>query len=133
MKLLVAVFLCCTMVLGQPKPIVEVKVKIESPELDKPKLLADLNTHGANHGLHFLLTESDYDYRITFSIGQSTGTYSGSTSSLNSATAEVYDSKGTEIFKVFRNNRFSESGVTNAVSKEVVKRFIEWQSKNPQN
>ena len=55
---------------------------------------------------------------------------SGSTSSFNSAAADVYDSRGTEIFKVLRNNRWSESGVTNAVSKEVVKPLLEWQKKN---
>jgi len=104
----------------------EVKLKIEAPELDKPKLLADLNTHGGDNGLHFVLADNDYEYRVTFSIGQSTGMSSGSTSSLNSASAEVYDSRGTEIFKVFRSNRFSERGVTNALSKEIVKRLLQW-------
>ncbi len=72
----------------------EVKIRIEAPALDKPKLLADLNAQGNDHGLHFVLEDNDYDYRVTFSIGQSTGMSSGSTSSFNSASAEVYDSAG---------------------------------------
>ena len=105
-------------------------MKIEPPELDKPKLPADLNGHGADHGLHFVLTDSGYDYRITYSISQSTGMSSGSTSSVNSASADVYDLNGTDIFKVFRNNRWTERGVTNALSKEIVKRVLEWRKQH---
>src|SRR5579871_1626600 len=101
-----------------------IQIKIESSEWDRPKLLEKLNESGDSHKIKFELSDKDYAYRIVFSIGQSTGTYNGSTSSLNSATADVYDSQGVDLFRVFRNNRFSEGGVTNAVAKEVVKRLV---------
>ena len=101
-----------------------IKIKIEGNQWDSALMLNKLNEHGADHGLKFELADKDFEYRLVFSIGQSTGTTYGSSSSLNSATVEVYDPQGTAIFKVFRNNRFSERGIANAVSKEVVKRLL---------
>jgi hypothetical protein len=100
-----------------------IPIKIESTEWDRPKFLEKLNESGESHKLRFQLADEDFAYRIVFSIGQSTGTYNGSTSGFNSATADVYDAQGNEVFRVFRNNRLSEGGVTNAVAKEVAKRL----------
>lgn len=105
-------------------PAQTIKIKIEANQWDGALALKKLNEHGADHGLRFALADRDYEYRVVFSVGQSTSMMYGSSSSLNSATAEVFDPQGTALFKVFRNNRFSERGVANAISKEVVKRLL---------
>jgi hypothetical protein len=104
------------------------KVKIEATELDRKMLLQKLNSHGADHRMKFESAESDYDYRIVFSTGQekSVAGVWGSGGSFNSsvANADVFDGKGTELFRFERKQRGTDSGATNAVAKEIIKRIL---------
>ncbi len=58
-----AALLCCvsTNVLGQGKPVTELKVKIEATELDKIVLLQKLNEHGSDHQLHFVAADDGFE------------------------------------------------------------------------
>jgi hypothetical protein len=75
----------------------------------------------------FELVEADYDYRIVFATGQGTTqtTIWGSGGSLNSsnASADVFDLKGTELFRFERKQRGTDEGATNAVAEEIIKRI----------
>jgi hypothetical protein len=109
-----------------------IRVKIEATELDRRTLLEKLNAHGADHGMKFELTDADYDDRIVFSTGQdkSQATLYGSGGSYNAsmATADVFDSKGTELFRFDRKLRGTDSGAANAVAKEIIKRILKLNS-----
>jgi hypothetical protein len=115
--------------MAQSPPIQKsAKVKIEATELDRRMLLQKLNSHGADHGMKFEAADSEYDYRIVFSTGQekSVAGVWGSGGSFNSsvAAADVFDGKGTELFKFERKQRGTDSGATNAVAKEIIKRLL---------
>src|SRR5262249_4010612 len=130
-----ALFLTITLGSGmaQVSPTLKTaKLKIEATDLDRRMLLQKLSSHGADHGMKFEEVETGYDYRIVFSTGQGT-TYSaiwGSGGSLNSsiATADVFDGKGTELFRFDRKQRGTDAGATNAVAKEIVKRILKLNS-----
>jgi hypothetical protein len=109
------------------------KVKIEGTELDRKMLLSKLNENGKDrvqvrHGMKFELVDADYDYRIVFATGQGTtqATTWGSGGSMNSssASADVFDGKGTELFKFERNQRWTDEGASNAVAEEIIKRIL---------
>ena len=116
---------CCAQ--GQPTSKA-IRTKIEATELDRRMLLEKLNTHGQDHHMRFELAESDYDYRIAFRTGQ--GTTETTWGELNSsvASADVFDSKGTELFRFERKGRGSDKGATNAVAKEIIKRILKLNS-----
>jgi hypothetical protein len=120
--------------LAQGSPaLTTAKVKIEAPELDRRMLLQKLNAHGVDHGIKFEEVETDYDYRIVFGTGQgkTDSTIWGSGGSFNSsrATADVFDGKGTELFRFDRNQRGTDAGATNAVAKEIIKRILKLSNK----
>jgi hypothetical protein len=87
-----------------------------------------LNSHGVDHGIKFEAAESGYDYRIVFSTGQekSVAAAWGSGGSYNSsvANADVFDEKGTELFRFERKQRGTDTGATNATAKEIIKRLL---------
>ena len=123
---IVGVSLCCAVAVAKVPPKV-LKVKIEGTELDRKMLLRQLNVNGADHRMTFELVEADYDYRIVFATGQGTTqtTIWGSGGSLNSsnASADVFDLKGTELFRFERKQRGTDEGATNAVAEEIIKRI----------
>jgi hypothetical protein len=100
------------------------KVKIESPELDRKTLIEKLNDHGASHHLKFELADQDFDYRIVFGTGQEPvmSAY-GSINSSGSVT-RVFDAKGSELFEFKREGRWTDNGATNAAAKEIIKRLL---------
>lgn len=117
--------------LSRTKPSVTViKVKIEATELDKAMLLDKLNKHGKGHGLKFEATDGNYQYRILFGTGQgkTQALYRGSGGGFNTSAsrASVYDSKGEELFSFERAGRWTDTGATNAVAEEIIKRLIRW-------
>ena len=118
--------LCCAVAVAKVPPKV-LKVKIEGTELDRIMLLWKLNVNGAYHRMTFELVEADYDYRIVFATGQGTTqiTSRGSGGSINSsgASADVFDSKETELFRFERNQRWTDEGATDAVAREIIKRI----------
>jgi hypothetical protein len=105
------------------------KVKIEATELDRKMLLRKLNENGADakRKFAFVIADSDYDYRIVFATGQGTSQTStwGSGGSFNTsgANADVFDGKGTELFRFQRNQRWTDEGACNAVAEEIIKRI----------
>jgi hypothetical protein len=96
------------------------KIKIESTELDQQTLLARLNANGVAHHLKFVLADQNFDYRITF------GTEQKPVSGINAsaATTAVYDAEGKEMFEFKREGRWTDSGATNATAKEIIKRLL---------
>ena len=109
-----------------------IRTKIEATELDRRMLLEKLNAHGQDHHMRFELAESDYDYRIVFQTGQEKTqvTWLGSGGSMNAsaAGADVFDGKGTELFRFERKQRGTDAGATNAVAKEIIKRILKLNS-----
>ena len=105
-----------------------VKVKIEASEMDRRLLLAKLNEQGAEHGMKFVLDDREFGYRISFAIeqgkGWATGTGSGGSYNTSEAKVGVYDDKDGELFSFTRAQRRTDSGATNAVAKEIIKRIL---------
>jgi len=123
-KLMVTIVLFSSLALAQAKPLTEIKVKIEAPESDKILLLDKLNEHGEGHQMHFTSVQEGFDYRLVFGTMQPSSPWVGNTSA---AGVSVYDSKGTELFRFSRSNRWTDSGATNAAAKEIIKRLLRWQ------
>ena len=105
-----------------------VKVKIDGSEMDRRMLLEKLNEHGAEKGMKFVLDEKVFSYRIEFSTEQGKGWTSGAVGggSYNTSEAKttVYDEKDGELFHFARSQRRTDSGATNAVAKEIIKRML---------
>ena len=110
-----------------------VKVKIDSTEFDRRMLLDKLNVNGREHNLKFELAEQEYEYRIVFDVEQETslggGVWGGiwvrdGTYNVSSASADVYDPKGNELFEFKRRQRVTDYGAANAVAKEIIKRML---------
>jgi hypothetical protein len=104
-----------------------VKVKIEASEMDRRMLMEKLNEHGAEHGMKFVLDEKEFSYRINFSIEQAkawTSGPGGGSYNTSEAKATVYDDKNAELFSFTRAQRRTDSGATNAVAKEIIKRIL---------
>ena len=105
-----------------------VKVKIEASVMDRRMLLTKLNEHGAEHGMKFALDDKEFSYRISFAIQQSkdwaTGSGSGWSYNTSEAKVAVYDDKDGELFSFTRAQRRTDSGATNAVAKEIIKRML---------
>ena len=105
-----------------------VKVKIEASEMDRRLLLEKLNDHGAEHGMKFVLDAKEFSYRIQFAVEQgkawNTGVGSGGSYNTSEAKATVYDNKDEELFSFSRAQRRTDSGATNAVAKEIIKRML---------
>jgi hypothetical protein len=113
---------------GQQSPAaVTIKVKIEANQWDSGLILKKLNDHGADHGMKFELADEGYEYRITFATGQHKNTLLGlaGAGAVNYSKAGVtaYDVKGNELFNFERENRYTDSGATNAAAKEIIKRL----------
>ena len=105
-----------------------VKVKLEAPQWDSTLLLEKLNEHAKGHGLRFEVSDTEYIYRIVFGVEQKPVAVYGSTTNASTAVADVFDAKGTELFKIERAGRWSDKGATNAVAKEVIKRILSLRS-----
>jgi hypothetical protein len=113
---------------GQQSPAaVTIKVKIEANQWDSGLILKKLNDHGADHGMKFEVGEEGFEYRITFATGQHKNTLLGlaGAGAVNYSKAGVtaYDAKGNELFNFERENRYTDSGATNAAAKEIIKRL----------
>lgn len=105
-----------------------VKVKIEASEMDRRMLLQKLNEHGAEKGMKFVLDDKEFNYRIEFSIDQgkgwTSGVASGGSYNTSEAKTTVYNEKDGELFHFTRAQRRTDSGATNAVAKEIIKRML---------
>ena len=112
-------------------PPVEVKVRVEASAWAKSLLLEKMNESGRLHGLHFDESDQDFAYRVVF--GTSQDPTAGQYGQMNDITgsASVYDAQGNEMFDFTREGRFTASGVTNAVAKEIVKRLHTIRSQIP--
>jgi hypothetical protein len=132
--LLLTISVCVSVSYAHParKPVEVVKIKIEANEWDKNLILKKLNEHGADHAIRFETSEEHYDYRIDFGTGQNKNTLLGlaGAGAVNYSKAQVtaYDLKGTELFQFQRENRYTDSGATNAAAKEIVKRLLKLRS-----
>jgi len=109
-------------------PAETVKVRIEASEMDRRMLLEKLNEHGAEHGMKFVADEKEFNYRIHFAVEQGKGWTSGAAGggsyNTSEAKATVYDDKDGELFSFSRAQRRTDSGATNAVAKEIIKRML---------
>ena len=110
-----------------PPPQV-VKVNIEASEFDRRMLLEKLNARGLELGLKFVQDEIEFTYRIEFATEQGTGWAWGRTNGGEYNTSEakttVYDEHDAELFSFTRALRRTDSGATNAVAKEIIKRML---------
>lgn len=103
------------------------KIKIESTLLDQKMILEKLNSHGSSHHLIFVLADDEFDYRIVFSTRQKpVGTVYGDINA-STASTSVFNSRGEELFEFERSGRWTDSGATNAVAKEIIKRLLKLQ------
>jgi hypothetical protein len=122
--------LCVSLLCAFAKtPPTVLKVKIEATELDRKMLLSKLNKNGKDrdqvrNGMEFELVDADYDYRIVFATNQGTALARGSSMNSSGASADVFDGKGTELFKFERNERRTDEGASNAVAEEIIKRIV---------
>jgi len=125
--LVLALLVCMSPCLAQ-KPVQTIRVKLEANEWDSGLVLKRLNSHGADHGLKFETADEGFEYRITFATGQHKNTLLGlaGAGAVNYSKAGVtaYDAKGNELFNFERENRYTDSGATNAAAKEIIKRLI---------
>jgi len=103
----------------------DVKVKIEGNLADAVKLVEQLNENGKKHNLRFILTDSDYEFRIAIgSEGWSKwDTVFGGGAD---ASAAVLTPNCELLFIVSRSGRWGQSGALNAVSKEIVKKLLRY-------
>jgi len=96
------------------------KVRLEGTELDKSLLLEKLNDNGKDHHMAFEATSGPWEYRIVFRTYQLIGPDGGRRSG---ARAIVFAKNGKELFAFSRDMRLTDSGATNAVAKEIIKRL----------
>jgi hypothetical protein len=101
-----------------------VRVRIEATELDKKILLEKLNDNGKSHHQVFVAADDGFDYRIVFETYQEQ-TPTGNRRS--GAHVTVYDKQGHDLFSFTREQRITDSGATNAVAKEIIKRLHDLQ------
>jgi hypothetical protein len=106
--------------------IPSIKVKLDMAKMDQAALLDKLNEHGKEKGLSFQTVTADFEYRIAFRAGSDPRLAGGTTIEKKSAVATVYDRQGEEIFSVEKNDRNTERGVMNAVSKDIIKKLAAW-------
>lgn len=71
--------------------------------------------------MHFVLADQNFEYRVTF------GTEQKPVSGINASAANtaVYDAEGKELFEFKREDRWTDSGATNATAKEIIKRLLQ--------
>lgn len=98
------------------------KVRIEATALDKSLLLDKLNDNGKDHDMAFEATSGPWEYRIVFRTYQ---LIAPDGSRRSGARAIVYGKNGKELFTFSRDMRYTDSGATNAVAKEIIKRIRE--------
>lgn len=126
---LLCVSLCCCAAAAAKVPPKVSKVKIEATELDRKMLLRQLNSNGTKlrHEMKFELVESDtdYDYRIVFATSQGTTQTSFGEMNTSGASADVFDSNGTELFWFERKGRWTDKGAADAVAYEIIKRILQ--------
>ena len=91
-------------------------------------LLEKLNDRGVDLGLKFVQDEQEFSYRIEFATEQTTGwtwgRHNGGEYNTSEAKATVYDENDLELFSFARGLRRTDSGATNAVAKEIIKRML---------
>ena len=129
--------LFCTSLLAQnapaSRPLETIRIKIDANELDRRMLLEKLNARGLErpeHKVKFELADQDFTYRIVFATDQETalsnryGHSGGGTYNSSTASATVYDNNGAALFQFKRRLRVTDSGSTNAVAKEIIKRIM---------
>ena len=109
----------------------EIRIRVEASAWEKSLLLEKLNDSGRFHGLHFDESEQDYDYRVVYGTAQDPALVQYGQANATMGSASVFDAHGTEMFDFKREGRFTESGVTNAVAKEIVKRLHTILSQSP--
>jgi hypothetical protein len=98
--------------------------KDDSRKAEQPRRI------GASHHLKFVLVGDDFDYRIVFGTGQKpVGTVYGDINA-STASSNVLNSRGEELFEFERRGRWTDSGATNAVSKEIIKRLLKLQNRH---
>src|SRR5271168_257184 len=97
------------------------RVRLEGPELDTKVLLNKLNDNAKDHHLAFVASTGAWDYRIIFRTYQEPGP----DGPRSGARATVFGKNGKELFNFSRDNRHTDGGATNAVSKEISKRLRE--------
>jgi hypothetical protein len=100
-----------------------IRIKIQASQLDRSLLFQKLNDHGADHHIHFVMVERDFDYRVAYgTAGGVVLTPYGPTGGSASVT-KVFDPSGAEIFEFSRNGRATADQAANATAKEIIKRI----------
>jgi hypothetical protein len=101
----------------------EIRIKIQASQLDRSLLFQKLNDHGADHHMHFVMVDRDFDYRVAYgTAGGAVMTPYGPTGGSASVT-KVFDPAGAELFEFSRNGRATNDQAANATAKEIIKRI----------
>ncbi|HVA17071.1 MAG TPA: hypothetical protein VMV59_05080 [Candidatus Dormibacteraeota bacterium] len=119
---------------GKNDTVQTIRVKIEANQWDKDLILQKLNQHGQSHHLKFEAADDGYQYRVTFATGQKRNVLleimGAGAVNYSKADVTVYDSKGVALFQFERDNRYTDSGATNAAAKEIIKRLVKLRSRS---
>jgi len=80
--------------------------------------------------LKFDSVDEGFEYRIEFDTFQhlnTAATLNGAGAvHFSGAEAKVFDAQGQLLFSFTRETRYTDTGATNAASKEIVKRLMRW-------
>lgn len=129
MPLRIFLSLCLLFLYVQPAlaQSLDVKIKIDGPLPDQMKLLERLNKNGRKHDIRFVLSESEYDFRIAVATGTP-----GFTESFfygeqgQEATAAVLTPDCRLLFIASRKGRMTRGGALNALSKQIVRNLARY-------
>ncbi len=107
---------------ASPASAQEFKVKLQGSAQDRKTFLEKQNENGKDQGVSFLDLESGFTYRMAIyseSVKASDMLFGGGAD----ASAAILDSNCEVLFIVTRGGRATKGGATNALSKELVKKF----------
>lgn len=100
----------------------EFKVKLQGSPEDRKTFLTKLNENGKDPGVSFVDVEKGYTHRVAIyseSMKGSDMLFGGGAD----ASAAILDNNCEVLFIVTRGGRATKGGATNALSKELVKKF----------
>ena len=101
----------------------EIRIKIQASQLDRSLLFQKLNDHGADHHMHFVMVERDFDYRVAYGTAGGAVMTPYGPSGASASVTKVFDPSGAEIFEFSRNGRATNDQAANATAKEIIKRI----------
>ncbi|MFZ0519402.1 MAG: hypothetical protein WAL95_00160 [Candidatus Acidiferrales bacterium] len=100
-----------------------IRIKIQASSLDRSLLFQKLNDHGADHHMHFVLVDRDFDYRVAYGTAGGAAMTPYGPAGGSASVTKVFDPSGAEVFEFSRNGRATNDQAANATAKEIIKRI----------